>query len=107
MKWVLMQLSHLFRLCIVFKYFGRCVILELRFMKVRIKDIAKKLNVSESTVSRALSDHPRISETTKLRVNAAAKELNYRPNLVAKSLKLKSTNTYGLYLPFRSFIFSV
>lgn len=67
-------------------------------MKIRIKDIAKKLNISESTVSRALSDHPRISESTKKRVKIAAKKLNYRPNLIAKSLKLQSTNTIGLII---------
>lgn len=67
-------------------------------MKIRIKDIAKQLNVSESTVSRALSDHPRISAATKQKVRAAAKELKYQPNLIAKSLKLKSTNTIGLII---------
>lgn len=67
-------------------------------MRARIKDIAKKLNISESTVSRALSNHPRISYLTKKKVNATAKELNYRPNLVAKSLKLQSTKTIGLII---------
>jgi LacI family transcriptional regulator len=67
-------------------------------MNIRIKDIAKHLNVAESTVSRALSDHPRISKSTKNRVTAAAKDLNYQPNLIAKSLKLRSTNTIGLII---------
>jgi len=67
-------------------------------MKIRIKDIAKHLNISESTVSRALSNHPRISEKTRKTVYLAAKKLNYRPNLVAKSLKLQSTKTIGLVI---------
>ena len=67
-------------------------------MKIRIKDIAKHLNISESTVSRALANHPRISETTRKKVVVTAKKLNYRPNLVAKSLKLQSTKTIGLII---------
>jgi LacI family transcriptional regulator len=67
-------------------------------MNIRIKDIAKRLNISESTVSRALADNPRISESTKKKVRALAKKLNYRPNLIAKSLKLQSTNTIGLII---------
>ena len=67
-------------------------------MNVRIKDLAKHLDLSESTVSRALSNHPRISENTKIRVKEAAKNLNYRPNLIAKSLKLQSTRTIGLII---------
>ncbi|MHB8277813.1 MAG: LacI family DNA-binding transcriptional regulator [Candidatus Humimicrobiaceae bacterium] len=67
-------------------------------MNVRIKDIAKKLNISESTVSRALANHPRISAKTKAEVLGLAKQLNYRPNLIAKSLKIKSTKTIGLII---------
>ena len=67
-------------------------------MATRIKDIAKKLNISESTVSRALSENPRISENTKEKVRAAAEELHYRPNLIAKSLKVKTTKTIGLII---------
>jgi LacI family transcriptional regulator len=67
-------------------------------MNVRLKDIAKRLNLSESTVSRALSDHPRISKSTKTKVKAIAKTLHYRPNLIAKSLKLRNTNTIGLII---------
>lgn len=67
-------------------------------MAVRIKDIALKLNISESTVSRALADHHRISSETKEKVYKLAEELNYRPNLIAKSLKLKTTKTIGLII---------
>lgn len=54
-------------------------------MKVTIKDVAKKANVSPSTVSRVLSDSPRISEETKERVRKVMKELNYHPNSMARS----------------------
>lgn len=68
-------------------------------MKVRLKDVAKQLNISVSTVSRALSNHPRISDVTKKRVAALVKKLNYRPNLIAKSLKLNITKTIGFIIP--------
>jgi LacI family transcriptional regulator len=45
-----------------------------------IHDIAKELNITASTVSRALKDHPRISEATKKAVQKTAKKLNYQPN---------------------------
>lgn len=67
-------------------------------MVIRIKDIAEKLNISESTVSRALANHPRISAKTKAQVLGMASKLNYRPNLIAKSLKIKSTKTIGLII---------
>jgi LacI family transcriptional regulator len=67
-------------------------------MSIRIKDIAQKLKISESTVSRALADHPRISVETKKKVEELAKKLNYRPNLIAKSLKIKKTKTIGLII---------
>ena len=48
-----------------------------------IYDISKKLNVSVATVSRALNNHPRISQETKALVMAAAKEMNYKQNNLA------------------------
>jgi LacI family transcriptional regulator, repressor for deo operon, udp, cdd, tsx, nupC, and nupG len=48
-----------------------------------IKEIAKRLNISFSTVSRALHDHPNIGLRTKMRVQQLAKELNYEPNQTA------------------------
>jgi len=56
-----------------------------------IKDIAREIGVSPSTVSRALNDHPAISKSTKEKIKAKAKELKYEPNIVALSLKNKST----------------
>ncbi len=64
-----------------------------------IKDIAREIGVSPSTVSRALNDHPAISAATKVRIKAKAKELKYEPNIVALSLKNKSTKTIGVVIP--------
>lgn len=64
-----------------------------------IIDIAKKLGISASTVSRALNDHPDISTKTKKLVKKVAKELNYRPNLIAQSLKSNRTTTIGVIVP--------
>ncbi|HEU4633116.1 MAG TPA: LacI family DNA-binding transcriptional regulator, partial [Flavisolibacter sp.] len=65
-----------------------------------IKEIAKRLNVSVSTVSRALSDHPRIGLRTKMRVQELAKELDYVPNAKAISFKQKKTYVIGVILPY-------
>lgn len=65
-----------------------------------IKEIAKKLNVSVSTVSRALSNHPRIGLSTRQRVQQLAKELNYEPNTQAIFFKQKKTHVIGVILPF-------
>jgi LacI family transcriptional regulator len=66
---------------------------------VTIKDIAKELGVSPSTVSRALKDHPDISQETKNQINDLAKKLNYQPNTVALSLRQSKTNTIGVIIP--------
>lgn len=65
-----------------------------------IKEIAKKLKVSISTVSRALNDHPRIGEGTKLRVQQLARELNYEPNAKAISFRERKTFVIGVILPY-------
>ncbi|PIB34800.1 LacI family transcriptional regulator [Reichenbachiella sp. 5M10] len=66
---------------------------------VTIKDIAKALGISPSTVSRALKDHPDISPETKRLVNDLARELNYEPNTIAMSLRSQKTNTIGIIIP--------
>ncbi|RUA33450.1 MAG: LacI family transcriptional regulator [Bacteroidetes bacterium] len=66
---------------------------------ITIKDIAKELGVSPSTVSRALKDHPDISSDTKKQINDLAKKLNYQPNTVALSLRQSKTNTLGVIIP--------
>lgn len=67
--------------------------------RVTIKDLARKLNVAPSTVSRALQDHPEIGKDTIEAVKKLAKELNYRPNSVALSLRQKKTFTIGVVVP--------
>jgi DNA-binding LacI/PurR family transcriptional regulator len=66
---------------------------------VTIKDIARELKISPSTVSRALKNHPDISDETKRAVNELAKRLNYQPNAVALSLKQQRSNTIGVIIP--------
>lgn len=68
-------------------------------MKVTIKEVAKLAGVSASTVSRVISDSPKISETTKKTVREAMEELGYFPNAIARSLVNKSTNTIGIVMP--------
>lgn len=68
-------------------------------MRTTIKDVAMRANVSPSTVSRVISNNSRISDATKERVRKVMDELNYHPNLVARSLTNQSTKTLGLLLP--------
>lgn len=67
--------------------------------QVTIKDIASKLQISPSTVSRALRDHPDISLKTKRSVNWLAEELDYHPDSIAQSLKHCKTNLVGVIVP--------
>ncbi len=64
-----------------------------------IKDIAKTLGISVSTVSRALKDHPDISPGTKKMVKTFAQKVNYRPNALALNLRRCKTNTIGIIIP--------
>ena len=64
-----------------------------------LKELSKLLGVSISTVSKSLNNSPEISETTKQKVLNAAKEFNYRPNYLAKSLKARETKTIGVIIP--------
>ncbi|WP_461630370.1 LacI family DNA-binding transcriptional regulator [Labilibaculum euxinus] len=66
---------------------------------ITIIDIAKILGVSKSTVSRALKDHPDISNATKEAVQMMAKQLKYKPNAVAMSLRHKKSKVIGLIVP--------
>ncbi|GAA0406669.1 LacI family DNA-binding transcriptional regulator [Paenibacillus motobuensis] len=68
-------------------------------MAVTIKDVAKKAGVSPSTVSRVLSNHPRISAETSRRVREIMEELGYHPNIMAKSLVSRTTNSICIMLP--------
>lgn len=67
--------------------------------RVTLKDIAKMLSVSSSTVSRALSDHPDISKETKDRVKQVAETLNYSVNLHSSLFRNKKSNLIALIVP--------
>lgn len=77
--------------------------------EVTIYDIAKELNVSPSTVSRALKDHHSIGKKTKKAVLKLAEERGYQPNVIAASLRSNRTNTIGVITPWinRPFISSL
>lgn len=64
-----------------------------------IHDIAKKLNISASTVSRALNNNSLISEETRKRIKKTAIEMGYRPNTMAANLRSQKTNTIGVIVP--------
>ncbi|WP_419176586.1 LacI family DNA-binding transcriptional regulator [Desulfosediminicola sp.] len=66
---------------------------------VTINDLAKKLGLSPSTVSRALRNHPDISKETKQRVLAMATKTDYQPNLIAQSLQNRRSNNIGVVVP--------
>jgi LacI family transcriptional regulator len=67
--------------------------------KVTLKQIAKELDVSISTVSKSLRNSPEISEDTREKVKAFAKLYNYKPNNIALSLKNRKTKTIGIIIP--------
>ncbi|WP_299520449.1 LacI family DNA-binding transcriptional regulator [Winogradskyella sp.] len=64
-----------------------------------LKELAKLLNISVSTVSKALNDSHEISENTKKRVIELADKLNYKPNRIAQQLKTNKTKIIGVILP--------
>ncbi len=66
---------------------------------VRLVDIAKELNITKVSVSKALRDHPDISKDTTVKVKKMAKKLGYRPNQVARSLTSAKTRTIGVIIP--------
>ena len=68
-------------------------------LKATITDIAKQLNTTPATVSRALSNHPRISAKTKQSVHEAAQKLNYKRNRIASSLRSGKTHLIGVMIP--------
>lgn len=67
--------------------------------KVTLKEIARELNVSVSTVSKALKDSEEISVETRERIQAFAKLLNYKPNSIALSLRNQATKSIGILIP--------
>ena len=72
-----------------------------------IKDIAKRLNISLSTVSRALRNATDVNPDTKKAVMALSEELNYQPNKLALSLRQKQTHTIGVIVPNLDYVLSL
>ncbi len=68
-------------------------------LPVTIKDVAREAGVSPSTVSRVLSNHPRISAATARKVREIMQEMGYHPNLMAKSLVSRTTRSLCVVLP--------
>ncbi len=66
---------------------------------VRLVDIAEKLDLTKVSVSKALRDHPDISEQTRKKVKEVAREMGYRPNLLARSLTSRKSQTIGVIIP--------
>lgn len=68
-------------------------------MAITIKDIAEKTNYSTKTVSRVLNNDPMVSDKTREFILDTIKNLGYRPNIIARSLRQQKTNTVGLIMP--------
>ncbi|MFA7288264.1 MAG: LacI family DNA-binding transcriptional regulator [Melioribacteraceae bacterium] len=71
----------------------------MRDRAITLNDIAKKLNVSTVTVSKALRNHPDISITTTKEIKRIAEELGYTPNIMARNLSARHSNTIGVVVP--------
>lgn len=67
--------------------------------RATITDIAKETGLSPSTVSRALRDHPDISDATKVKVKEAAERMDYYPDNIAQGFKMQRTSTIGIIVP--------
>ena len=68
-------------------------------LKVTLTDIARTLNITAATVSRALNNHPAIKESTKKIVRETAEKLQYQPNKIASSLRSGRSNIMGVIIP--------
>lgn len=67
--------------------------------RITIQDLAKELNTTASTISRALHNHPGISEAMTIRVKALAQKRNYRVNAMASNLRAGKSKTLGVIVP--------
>lgn len=67
--------------------------------EITIYDIATRLNISPTTVSRGLKDHPAINKATKKKILELANEIGYRTNHFARNLRQQKTNTIGVIVP--------
>lgn len=68
-------------------------------VNTRQSDIAKKLNISRVSVSKALRNHPDISKSMKKKINETARKMGYVPNLIARQLNSRRTYTIGIVIP--------
>src|ERR1041385_7011912 len=68
-------------------------------MAVTLEDIARALNVSKMTVSRAINNHPEISSEKRARILATAQKMKYRPNQFARALMTKQSYLIGIVVP--------
>ena len=68
-------------------------------MPVTLEDIARALNVSKMTLSRAINNHPEISSETRARILATAQKMNYGPNQFARALMTKQSYLIGIVGP--------
>ncbi len=71
----------------------------LKKKRIKLEDIARKLNISIATVSRALDKNPRVKLSTQEKVLKEAKSMGYMPNQIAKSLSSGKTNIIGVIIP--------
>ncbi len=83
--------NRLYKLCYIYRGMNK--------PHITIHDIARELNVSASTVSRALHNHPRISKATRTAVREMAERYKYQPNVVATSLRQGRSRTVGVIVP--------
>ncbi len=70
-----------------------------RIQPAKLEDLAKILGVSKVTISKALRDHPDISDDTKNRIKQLADEMGYRPNMMARNLSSRKSNIIGIVVP--------
>jgi LacI family transcriptional regulator, galactose operon repressor len=68
-------------------------------MNAKIKDVAREANVSVATVSRVINNIPLVNDETKKKVLEAIEKTGYKPNAIARSLKMQKTNTFGIMIP--------
>lgn len=82
------------------KFLHRLILKAVMSSRTTLKKISRLLNISISTVSRALKNHPDISEATKIKVKEAAAMLDYEPNTMAINLRADKSNLIGLIVPY-------
>ena len=74
----------------------------LKIANMNLKELSEKLGLSQTTVSRALNGYPEVSEATRLRIQAAARQFNYIPSARAKGLATGKALTIGHVIPVSS-----